>query len=469
MKQLPEVLTLVGFVVLAAVPPLWLPAQHAAVESGELTWVVGVVVQNTLLLLGLAYVLRDRGAMRNAMLGRLPPAAQSLPLAAALLAVYALDLALMWWGFADDDPMVLDRAAVVIFSAALLTGVRVALPLGIAAVLLRVLLVLFTDDNGLPAADALSGQWLSDHSWVLLEPGVLFLPAGIAAALLLCRFGCRRGSGCPLWTGFALAVVAESAYLAAAWQQWDQQDWAQYWAAEAFADAFAIGLSITLLLMLLRGLRGDLERARSQATELALARERLQALRAQTHPHFLFNALNTIHSRIAEQPDDARELLLDLSDLLRSVLSERGTHTSLQRELEIVRHYVALEQARFGDRLRIDYQIEPACNALPVPVLVLQPLVENAIKHGIAPHIGGGQVSISAACDGERLRIEVRDRHQADGGGETPVGTGSGLDNIRQRLQLLYQGQARLQFDNHPADGCLVIVELPLQSASDPK
>ena len=226
MKRLPELLTLSMLAALLVVPPLWLPDQYALVESGELTWVVGVSVQNTLLLLILGYAFRASGPMRNASLGQAPPAPQRLPLMATLLAVYTLDLALLWSGFADGDPMLLDRAAVVLFSAALLTGPRVALPLGAAALLLRIVLVFITDGNlDLPDGDGYSWfSWLSEQGWVLLEPGVILLPVGIISALLLSRFGCQRGGACPLWTAFALGAVAEFSYLAAARQQWDYAD-----------------------------------------------------------------------------------------------------------------------------------------------------------------------------------------------------------------------------------------------------
>lgn len=509
--RIPGVLVATGIGLMAALP-IWLwPEISSDVDRGDLTWVLGIAGQNALLLLLLMYALRGSGAVRRAAWGEYParcsrrvkdglldqhenrPASRfclpidALGLTGAVLLVYVADLGLLWWLFADGDPMVLDRALVVIAAAALLGGPAVAAMLAATAIPLRLLLVFVTEADVEPFGSAPADAWMSDHLWTLTEPGVLALVAAIASASVLARAFCRgangSGSPCPLWTALALGLLIEMAYLGAARVQWGHDNWVLYWASEATADALATGLSITLILLLLRGLRGDIERIRAQEAELALAHERVDALRAQMQPHFLFNSLNTIHSLIVDRPDEARELVLDLSDLLRTVLTARGSYTTLDREIEFARQYAILEQARYGQRLALEYRIESGLGALQVPVLVLQPLVENAIKHGVAPYEDGGRVTVSADCRGDQLVLTVGDRHHGMGvdgaasasvsgrasgraggsGGGTRDGTGTGLRNIRQRLRLLYGESASLSLETDPERGSLVIVELPLQ------
>ncbi len=170
----------------------------------------------------------------------------------------------------------------------------------------------------------------------------------------------------------------------------------------------------------------------------AEARARLQALQARIHPHFLFNTLNTIASLIRGRPDQAEQAVLDLADLLRAALVQRDSIT-LHEELELTRHYLAIESLRLGDRLRVDWRLDPDLPLdLPIPALLLQPLVENAIHHGIQRLPDGGLLTVQVERRPHDLRITVVNPRPAVGG--EPHGSGQRLaqDNIRQRLQLAY-------------------------------
>ena len=167
----------------------------------------------------------------------------------------------------------------------------------------------------------------------------------------------------------------------------------------------------------------------------AAARElELQVLRAQINPHFLFNALNNLRALINEDPARAREMVSRLSNILRHTLQHSAkARVPLADELAVVRDYVALEQLHHEERLRVDWRVDPATAGASLPPMLLQLLVENAVKHGVARTPGGGIVAIDIARDGPRLRIAVDNPGQWQPGSSD--GTGLGLAHLRQRLQ----------------------------------
>jgi hypothetical protein len=185
-------------------------------------------------------------------------------------------------------------------------------------------------------------------------------------------------------------------------------------------------------------------RAERQALALeVLAREaELRALRAQVDPHFLFNALNSIAALTTGDGPRAREMCLSLAELLREGLRLGGeAWIPLERELAIADRYLAIEQVRFGTRLRVERRIDPAGAAWPVPPLILQPLVENAVTRGIAGLVDGGTVAMTVKTDAGRLRLEVSNPYD-DAAGES--GEGVGLANVRARLAAAYGKQASM-------------------------
>ncbi|MEP6617788.1 MAG: histidine kinase [bacterium] len=199
------------------------------------------------------------------------------------------------------------------------------------------------------------------------------------------------------------------------------------------------------------------ERERQRESEQALmsgqlAKAELAALRIQLHPHFLFNTLNTIAILIREHDTGVAErLVTQLGDVLRQVLrSAQANETKLAEELEFVRTYLAIEQVRFGDRLVVRWCVDQSLVQATIPVLLLQPLVENALRHGIAHLEDGGVVEIGARRDGEELKLWVTDNGRglddraADAASRHEGGAGVGILNTRQRLEQLYPGRAQL-------------------------
>lgn len=190
------------------------------------------------------------------------------------------------------------------------------------------------------------------------------------------------------------------------------------------------------------------EAARWQLTAAARTAE-LRFLQSQVNPHFLFNALNGVRALIVEDPARAQQAVTQLARLLRHSLASGEARTAtLADELERVRDYLALEGLRLEERLRVRIEIAPDCLALPVPVLLLQTLVENGIKHGIARLPAGGEIAVEGRRDGEALSLRVTNTTATDGG--RVEGPGVGLANARERLRLLFGAGASLGLE-HPS------------------
>lgn len=206
-----------------------------------------------------------------------------------------------------------------------------------------------------------------------------------------------------------------------------------------------------------------------KASELArnLAEARLSALQMQLHPHFLFNALNATTALIRRQPDAAEEMIANLSELLRLALSVRDRHeVTMAQELGYLECYLAIERVRFGDRLQVHWDVDDSAKEARVPVLLLQPIVENAIRHGIERrNVDIGQVWISVTRDQDRLHMSVGDNGPGPRAGPaTKRGHGVGLDNTRARLAALHGAAADVQIGARPGGGCMVTIEMPFQT-----
>ena len=200
--------------------------------------------------------------------------------------------------------------------------------------------------------------------------------------------------------------------------------------------------------------------------EMQLSHAELENLKSQLHPHFLFNSLHTIGILMQEDVDAASHLLVCLGDLLRMALERRENEITLQSELEFVGKYLEIEQTRFHDRLKVHMDVPPDLLAVYVPSLALQPLVENAIKHGISVDSAAGRLEIAAKCHNGRVWLCVRD----DGPGPAPgsrLRFGVGLTNVQSRLKQLYGDESSLELTGGNGRGCEAIITIPLRSSHE--
>jgi LytS/YehU family sensor histidine kinase len=199
--------------------------------------------------------------------------------------------------------------------------------------------------------------------------------------------------------------------------------------------------------------------------ETRLVEAQLNALRMQLHPHFLFNALNSVSVLMRKDVDAADRMLLQLSNLLRVTLTRSGAHEiRLKQELEILERYLEIEQIRFQDRLTVRVQTDPSALDAMVPQLFFQPLVENAIRHGVADRETGGIIDIHAERQDNMLRLQVRDNGPGLNISKGNFIEGVGLSNTRSRLEYLYGAGGRLEICNAEDGGLIVAAAIPFHT-----
>jgi len=202
------------------------------------------------------------------------------------------------------------------------------------------------------------------------------------------------------------------------------------------------------------------QREKETRLELALREAELRALEAQINPHFLFNCLNSIRGLVTEDPKLAQDMITRFAALLRYNLHGDVGHTvPLSAEAEAVADYLALEQVRFDERLRVRFDIEPRAGAMQVPPMILQTLVENALKHGVGKLPEGGEIRIQASAEPDELVLNVENTGQL--AGASAAGPQIGLNNIRERLRLIYGSRAGLQLKNTDGDRVAATVRIP--------
>jgi two-component sensor histidine kinase len=232
---------------------------------------------------------------------------------------------------------------------------------------------------------------------------------------------------------------------------------------DAFIYAAALGVATTLGYH--RRFRERELRAAQLEAQLALAQ--VQALKMQVHPHFLFNTLHAVTVLIREDPAAATRVVTRLRDLLRLTLSRATTaQVSFRRELEILTLYLEIERTRFHDRLEITYDVHPATLGALVPDLILQPLVENAIRHGVSPNAGTGRIDVRSRRDGDWLTLEIHDNGAGLAEGRARP-DGIGLTTTRARLERLYGERQELTLENLPQGGCVARIRIPFQLTPD--
>ncbi len=205
--------------------------------------------------------------------------------------------------------------------------------------------------------------------------------------------------------------------------------------------------------------------------ETLLLQARMEALQSQINPHFLFNTLNSVSSLVRFDPDTARGLIVKLANILRRLLRKTDAFVQLRDELAFIDDYLDIEVVRFGrDKLKVMKDLDPASLEVLIPSMLLQPLVENSIKHGLSPKVEGGTIFLRSRVADGRITVEVEDDGVGMAGGgflERPSGvggTGIGMANVAERLRVLYGDAARMSVDNRPSGGTLVRLVLPVQT-----
>jgi two-component system LytT family sensor kinase len=197
-----------------------------------------------------------------------------------------------------------------------------------------------------------------------------------------------------------------------------------------------------------------------------LLEARLDALQRQINPHFLFNTLNSIASLVRMKPELARVMTVKLANILRALLKDHDTYVPLREELSFTDDYLDIEVVRFGaEKLKVRKEIDPRTLEVLVPSILLQPLIENSIKHGLEPRLNGGTVTLRSQLNGDHVLIEVAD--DGVGMGNRPAsalrrtGAGIGMKNVRERLEVLYGNQMRFSVVSNPGRGTRVSIEIP--------
>lgn len=203
----------------------------------------------------------------------------------------------------------------------------------------------------------------------------------------------------------------------------------------------------------------EAKETRLESAELSamLQQAQLQALRSQLNPHFLFNTLHSIAELIHENPRHAEQMLLQLGELLRKSLKAQSLEVPLSEEIDFIRSYLAIEQMRLGDRLEVVWRVDADVLGARVPSLILQPIVENAVQHGVAASSQAGRLEIVATRSSDQLRLEVRDN--GPGVKEGSTSSGIGIGHTRARLVRLYGSRASLDLNNDR--GLVASIRLP--------
>ena len=427
-------------------------------------YVIGQVVQELVLPVAIVYLFSGAPFFRRVALGQ-ARAQDYWPLLAAFAAAQLAFFGYIYM-FESRGLGQLTKGGLVVLLAGYLGGWRVGLGLGVLTWLLvgvNNLLLWPPEETG--------NIWDTFYWYVVVSrEGGPSIWLGLSAGLIALALGKRRFAPLPaLLLGLYFGTLTR--YLIALTQYEPR-----YTVQALVPIAVTTGVALAGLALIVRNIQSVSAQRQAEVSELALTQAELKALRSQINPHFLFNSLNTIRYFVRTEPDTARRLLLSLSEVFQKALRS-GELVSLKDEIDYVEAYLELEQARLGERLTVSWQLpEERLLQTPVPALVLQPLVENAVIHGVSKRSGGGAVNIRVERWDDDLTLEVRD----DGGGfnaellkqrlESPVAPTNnrrqpiGLANINQRLRLLYGPDYRLRIESG-SSGTRAQVRVPLGKA----
>ena len=297
---------------------------------------------------------------------------------------------------------------------------------------------------------------LFDWSWLLTvsiyaQWLALFCASGVC---FLSKFTHRLGPH-GAWVGNALVVLMLAAIFSQAAWQMSYEFGLQVRGGAAtfvFSTLLAVGL-VTIVFF-----RYLLIRTRWKAQLIAESEARVQALQARIRPHFLFNSLNTIASLIHDDPDNAEAATEDLADIFRGSMRRADKLISLEEELQLARQYLEMEQRRLGDRLSVEWRADELPSRAAVMPLMLQPLLENAVGHGIQPRPGGGEIAVYGRAEGDNIVITIGNPMAPEGAARP--GHGMALENIRERLSLAFGGRASL-VTNQDSDRYYAVLSFP--------
>lgn len=414
-------------------------------------YVLGLAVQEWMVPVGLAGLLALTPAMRRWVLAA-PAHFDALRLGLGLAGAQLLYFAYLW-ALERRDVGHLTAGEVLVVFAGFLLGPGWGLTLGTFTAAAVAGFNAITWSPG----DAAWGEVLR---WYLIDttPTAALIWLGGAAGLLARFF--PRGAAPLAWALATAGLVPAARLLSLLGEATPAEGGDQLLPLALAGAAFLAGLGLVL-----RGLRTREVERRAREGELALSRAELSALRAQINPHFLFNALNTIRYFVRTDPEAARRLLLKLSEVFQRVLHS-GAFVPLADEIRYAEAYLELEQARLGERLRVEWtRPEGRLLQLEVPALILEPLVENAVAHGLAPKPEGGTLRVLIERWGGELVVQVRDdgvgfdpKAPRPPGDDPPVA----LANITQRLRMLYGDAYAPLIESEPGRGTRVQLRLPI-------
>ena len=320
-------------------------------------------------------------------------------------------------------------------------------------------------------------------SFMIVAKGILMVSGFVLSLALRYAYRPLIRRGTPLLTLVAIAVVA-SYLISMVWTAFDNLVAVPVYTAfgvrppvfrsvmQVFGGTVYNAFTMLAWSVLYIGIRYyaalQSERERSLEAEAAARHAQLEALRYQINPHFLFNSLNAVSTLVTERRnDEAARMLSRVSDFLRLTLTAPiRDEVALADEVDYVRQYLEIERVRFGDRLRVEIEIEADAWEAAVPAFVLQPLIENAVRHAIAPREAGGAIAIEGARSGDALRVSIVDDGPGVGDGSRSNGNGRiGLANTRDRLRKLYGDRGRLELANAPGGGTRATIEVPFRSS----
>jgi len=297
---------------------------------------------------------------------------------------------------------------------------------------------------------------LSSNAWVdvpgrLLDTAVLLTPILLASLLLLWVFQpyllrLSYGRGVLLVIVLVLALTLLINYIGNA-----------LYRPAGIGNRYFESLRLGLLSVIESGMLLVYFRIRSQKLSHALHDARLQVLRARIRPHFLFNSINAVLGIVRTRPKQAEEALEDMADLFRMAMTEGDDLVPLRQEIQLCKQYLALEKLRMGDRLRVDWRVREVPENIMVPPLLLQPLLENAVYHGIEPMPQGGVIDIELLTSSDNLYIKVSNPRILRGENQHH-GNKVALRNIRERLDLLFDAEARYKVESGKDDYSVEIV-----------